>query len=73
MGQSPYWPSVVATTSAAPVTGETPPGGNGSAVHGRPGGVGVFIATMFIVAEMAGAGILNLPAAIEQTGRIMQL
>lgn len=69
MGQSPYWPTVVSSTLAVPLPVLT----DGSLLdagitHGRPGGVGVLVAALFLVAEMAGAGVLNLPAALSNTG-----
>lgn len=69
--KSPYWPAIVSTALAVP---EATPGPLESDVpsHGRAGGVGVLMATMFLVALMGGAGILNLPAAVAGTGIIVK-
>ena len=72
VARSPFWPSIVTSTLAVSVPNvmesNREDGDPGPAIHGRQGGVGVLVAACFIVAEIAGAGILNLPASIVRTG-----
>ncbi|XP_018017291.1 amino acid transporter AVT3B [Hyalella azteca] len=60
--QSPYWPTVALSQSDQTVPFSA------TADTGPDDGVGPAVAALFIVAEIAGAGILNLPYAVAETG-----